>query len=378
MKIGILTQPLEHNYGGILQNYALQTVLSELGHEACTINIAGRRFQNPLRILASAAKRFFLRILGEDIKIKIWYTVKESNIISQATQQFVIKNVKTTDRIRKKVDSKLLEKYSFDAYIVGSDQVWRPRYSPQLATYFLDFLKNDTSVKKIAYAASFGVSDWEFTNVQNKKYGSLLKQFDAVSVREDTAIDLCDRYFGLYPIHVLDPTMLLNREIYISLAVKENVKENKGNLFTYILDKGIEKNRIVELVSQKYDLNAFSVMQKINYLEDGDINDRVFPPVEEWIRGFVDAQFVVTDSFHGTVFSILFNKPFIAIVNKGRGLTRFTSLLKLFQLEDRMVDSFDNFNFDSFNEIDWNKTNAILNYEKHKSLQFLREHLTSD
>ncbi len=116
-------------------------------------------------------------------------------------------------------------------------------------------------------------------------------------------------------------------------------------------------------------------MPKRSFSEPGrkDINDCVFPPVEEWIRGVIDAEFVITDSFHGTVFSILFNKPFIAIANKSRGLTRFESLLKQFQLEDRLVFPTDNFNIDNLNEIDREKTNAILVREKKRSMEFIKK-----
>jgi len=104
------------------------------------------------------------------------------------------------------------------------------------------------------------------------------------------------------------------------------------------------------------------------------INDCVFPPVEEWIRGFIDAEFVVTDSFHGTVFSILFNKPFVSIGNKGRGLSRFTSLLKMFKLENRLIFNSEYCNLDNLNSIDWERTNSILRDKREKSLRFLYEY----
>lgn len=119
-------------------------------------------------------------------------------------------------------------------------------------------------------------------------------------------------------------------------------------------------------------------MPKRSFSEPGrkDINDCVFPPVEEWIRGFIDTEFVITDSFHGTVFSIIFNKPFISIANKSRGLTRFESLLKLFQLEDRLIFSYKDLNLNGFKEIDWKKVNAILKREREKSKLFLEKYLS--
>lgn len=374
MRIGILTQPLFNNYGGLLQNYALQTILKKLGHEVCTINIKYKEITH-FHKYVSVLKRVTLRTLGQDIRIRVWPTRREAQKISQHTRKFVQKNIKTTDLITKKVDEDILKQYAFDAYIVGSDQVWRPMYSPQLPTFFLDFLEDNHKVEKITYAASFGVNDWEFTDAQTKEFGRLLKLFDAVSVREDSAVTLCRDRFGVDAVHLLDPTMLLDKDAYISLVEKEQVKESPGNLFSYILDSSSEKNKIVDTIANKFVLNAFSVMQpkRFSDLHRQGVDDCIFPPVEEWIRGFMDAQFVVTDSFHGTVFSILFNKPFISIANKSRGLTRFTSLLKLFRLGDRLVYSSGDFNPESLNEIDWEKTNRIMEREKEKSIQFLKK-----
>lgn len=375
MKIGILTQPLYNNYGGILQNYALQTVLKGLGHEVITLNI--KKESTKLRKYGSILKRSAQRLLGQKVRVRTWPTEKESLIISQYTRKFIQKNIITTDIIAKKVNERLLYYYNFDAFVVGSDQVWRPRYSPQLSTYFLDFLDNNPDVIKIAYAASFGVDDWEFTDTQTKKIKKLIKLFDAISVREDTAVGLCDKYFDINATHLLDPTMLLNIDAYISLVKKERVKESSGDLFTYILDTSSEKNYIVDMIANKYKLKPFSVMQSKRFTEynRNGINDCVFPPVEEWIRGFIDAKFVVTDSFHGTVFSILFNKPFISIANKRRGLTRFTSLLKLFKLEERLICSYEDFLIEEINEIDWDRTNLILKQEVDRSIRFIQESL---
>jgi exopolysaccharide biosynthesis predicted pyruvyltransferase EpsI len=97
--------------------------------------------------------------------------------------------------------------------------------------------------------------------------------------------------------------------------------------------------------------------------------------VEEWIRGFMDAEFVVTDSFHGTVFSIIFNKPFISIANESRGTTRFTSLLKMFNLENRLIFSPEELNLDKVKEIDWGNVNEILEQDKERAIFFLKRNL---
>jgi hypothetical protein len=172
--------------------------------------------------------------------------------------------------------------------------------------------------------------------------------------------------------------MLVEKDVYTSIVEKIKVNQSPGNLFTYILDKSFEKNKIVEEIANKYELTPFSVMPLINYHEPGErnLNDCVYPPLEKWLRGFIDAKFVVTDSFHGTIFSILFNKPFITLVNRNRGLCRFTSLLNLFNLEYRLIDPFNIKDFTKLKEIEWEKINSILSREKNKSIQFLKKHLS--
>lgn len=378
MKIGILTQPLHNNYGGLLQNYALQTVLKRLGHDVYTINVKSKKSAKLIRF-ASILKRSVQRLLGQQVRVRTWATAREAEAISQHTHKFVNRNIVTTESITRKLDSNLLNNYNFGAYIVGSDQVWRPKYSPQLSTYFLDFLENNTDVIKLAYAASFGVDDWEFTDSQTVEFKRLAKLFHAISVREDSGVELCKKYFDVDATHLLDPTMLLDKDAYISLVDNENVKESPGNLFTYILDSSDGKNSIVNTIAHKYNLKPFSVMQPKRF-SDKDvqgINDCVFPPLEEWIRGFIDAEFVVTDSFHGTVFSILFNKSFITIGNQKRGLSRFVSLLNLFELDNRLVDEENPFNVNDLfiNNINWYKVNKIQEIERAKAINFLKSYI---
>lgn len=376
MKIGILTLPLHNNYGGILQNYALQKVLTELGHEAYTIDSALRK-QSFMFLTASVFKRFFLKILGRNILIRAWPTRKEKEVISQHLISFINKYIKTTDHLRRKIDARIINKYEFDAIIVGSDQVWRLQYAPNLSTYFLDFLEKNNAIKKISYAASFGTDNWELNSRQTKKLGKLLKTFNAVSVREDIAKEMCDQHFQVDAMHVIDPTMLLSDDAYTSLISNNVNRECRKGLYTYILDSNDDNNKIIESTAQKLNLMPFSVkaLRKFSDPDKNSINECVVPALEDWILGFINASYVVTDSFHGTALSILFNKPFISIANSERGITRFTSLLKMFDLEDRLVFSFDKFSLDDVDEIDWDKTNRILDENRAKSFNFLIKNL---
>lgn len=379
MKIGIITHPIIYNYGGILQNYALQQVLIEMGHEVYTID---RLTETALKVkVLSLGKRILLKLKGKNVKLRGWQTEEESEIINRNTRGFVNQYINTTDSII--TDSQIKEihkKYDFDGYIVGSDQVWRRNKARGNNLEFLEFVEGDSAVKKIAYSASFGVSDWEYNELETKKLRKLVQLFDAVSVREDAGVQLCKEYLKVNAKLLVDPSMLLTKDRYVSLVEKEGIKSSNGNLFSYILDRNDNKSQIIKKISKDLGLDSFEVMPEQDYKmelkDDFDINKCVFPKIEQWLRGFMDAEFVITDSFHGTAFSILFNKPFIAIVNENRGASRFYSLLKSFGLENRAITEKKSVDLRLIREsIDFVEVNRILNQEREKSRIFLKEAL---
>ena len=371
MKIGILTQPLRNNYGGILQAYALQTTLKRRGHDPWIIN---REYPEPSR-LRKALSNFkwviFSLIFNKSNRSK------EREIITQHTSQFIKSYINPiTQKLTKSKHLRKLGKQGFDAFIIGSDQVWRPSYSPCITNYFLDFTENWENVKRLAYAASFGVDDWEFTQEQTIKCSKLIQMFDAVSVREDSGIDLCKKYFGVEAVHLLDPTMLLDAEDYKKIIEAENEPLSQGNLMVYILDETTEKKEIVQTIASKLNLFSFYLMPELNLPRSANspIEKYIFPSVTSWLKGFIDANFVVTDSFHGTIFSIIFNKPFIAIGNEDRGLARFSSLLKMFNLEHRLIINRSNLNKELIHEkINWEQINQSLEKKRKQTDLFFKQ-----
>jgi hypothetical protein len=382
MKIGILTLPLHTNYGGILQAYALKTVLERLGHEVWIIRRAFRpmSLRRKVKTVAYLFKRFFLKyFFHKDIIVRVRPYRSENVEIEKNCKLFIEQNIRYTEKINHTGDFSKLQKYGFDACIVGSDQVWRPEFSPCITNYFLDFLKKRNDVKKIVYAASFGVSDWEFSPKQTKLCAALAKQFDAVSVREDSAIQLCKEHLGVTAIHALDPTMLLTKEDYIGLIDRENMPKRENILFTYILDKMDAKTNMIRKTAEEMNLKVVSGMP-VNSIRfktsKKDLSDCIFPPVAEWLAGFKDAEYVITDSFHGTVFSIIFNKPFIVFENKKGGNARLKSLLKIFNLEKRFVFPSDEFSCEILPEkIDWQAVNRIISNRQNLSIRFLFDNL---
>ena len=374
MKIAILTQPLHNNYGGLLQAFALQHYLTAQGHDVLTVDFAldhKPRFFGIKTIVGNIIRKYVLR---RPIKSIVPITDEQKRAIGQHTNRFTAEYIRTSQKIYSVAEFSYIKQYGFDAYVVGSDQVWRPAYSPGISAFFLSFLnkkQDEDKVRKIAYAASFGVENCgEFSTEQLAKYAPLLQRFDAIGVREDSAVDLCLQHFGATAEHVIDPTLLLEKETYCQLVMQDNIPASKGNMMVYVLDKAPEKQRIIQQVANERGLTPYTVMPEHN---------GVYPPVTQWLRGFIDAEYVVTDSFHGVAFSIIFNKPFIAIGNHDRGLARFTSILKIFGLEDRLIFTPADLNTKLINQpIDFTKVNQLKAERQKFATVFLNQALKAE
>lgn len=372
-KIAIMTQSLGFNYGGIIQNYALQKVLIEMGHSVVTIDRGVENPNSPVKIWASKYKSLLLRyVFNKRSPIDVDYrTISRNNL------RFVKKNINKSPLLHttSQLDAYFREK-NFDLVVVGSDQVWRPKYSPNVYNFFLDFLADDHNIKKISYAASFGTEAWEFSEEETKTCSDLIQHFHGVSVREDSGINLCAEYLNRKDaVHVLDPTLLLAAEDYSVLVGNE--RKDMG-LFTYVLDDSSEKLSFINQCADHLFLEVHRNQAKLpaENIETSHLQDYEIPPLEGWLQGFRDAEFIITDSFHGTVFSIINGKPFFVLVNKSRGGTRFESLLKQLGLEDRLIYNFETFDFSNLKrDIDYHSVFSKLNELKKDSLLFLTKYL---
>lgn len=341
MKIGILSLVLHNNYGGILQSYALQTILERMGNDVVVLTkdrcpkVGLKRY---FKSILSVIFRNYIIRNGKKAK-SYWLIEKERKIIGQYTSAFIDRYI----HIRELHSLNAEALIGCDAVVVGSDQVWRSIYfKEQWKTFiedaFLKFVENKP-LKRVAYAASFGTDEWEYSDEETVECARLLKQFDAVSVRENTALKLCSEKLGCPDTQlVLDPTLLLEKEDYISLVKNRNTNPTKGDMMCYVLDMNEEMQNLVERIAEERGLSTFYANSKY---EDGNatLSERIQPPVEQWLRGFMDAKFVVTDSFHACVFSIIFGKPFIAIGNKKRGVSRLLSLLDMLSLRKNLIYS---------------------------------------
>ncbi|WP_321289663.1 polysaccharide pyruvyl transferase family protein [uncultured Sunxiuqinia sp.] len=384
MKIAILTQPLHVNYGGLLQNFALQKVLKDMGHEVYTVDLPFRDFwySKYRAIAANIVKKYILgrKEISNIIPKSNAPTAKEKLIISQYTEKFISENIDLTQRISIVEKLPKLRNYNFDAFVVGSDQVWRMAYSPGIFAFFLDFLFKNENITKIAYAASFGIDYWEYDEVTTNKLKLLIQKFDAISVREKSGVKLCRKYLDVNANFVLDPTFLLKKEHYVLFAEKAQsyFSPHSKSILLYVLDDSAMKRKVIAVVQEMLGMKTTSAMPEKKYEEKNwsDVEECVYPPVENWVRNFMDAEFVITDSFHGTLFSIIFNKQFLVIGNKERGLSRFNSILGELNLEDRMIIDEKGLTNDFMTTpINYEKVNEMLSDMQDLSIHFLEESL---
>lgn len=370
MKIAILTLPICINYGGILQAYALQTVLKNLGHDVFFLNLRYKRNPFWLRFLVNCKRFVYLYFLNKVTNL----SSKEARFVTKEVSRFVVNNIKLGRPLyAQKSLYKEYKKHKTELIVYGSDQIWRPAYAPDIYYYFGSFVRSD--VKQISYAASFGIEDAsEYTFEQLQKCTELLKAFSSISVRESSGIDICRDSLNATAECHLDPTLLLTIENYQELIAKVSTEKSKGNFLVYILDETEEKQELISRIARAKSLTPFYLNLDINDTNI-PIEKRVLPSVEQWLRGFAEADYILTDSFHGCVFSILFKKQFVSLGNKIRGTNRFESLLKKFGLEDRMLDV--NLYEDIMTllfcrTINYENVSNILNEERKRSYNFLK------
>ena len=379
MKIAIHTLIGHFNYGCILQTYALQTTLESLGH---SVKIINRREEKPVKrvllkrflgVIRDFFRRYVLKNGTVFIRNPYDATYSFGYIDFSLLKKFAQKNLKYTKINR---SSSSLNRYirnnKFDAYVVGSDQVWREEYVPEILDSFLGYLPTDDKAIKISYAASFGTSELPISKEKLPYCIELAKKFNGISVREKSGVGLVSEYFGLDAVNVLDPTFLLDATDY-----KEFIKDNSfgcNKVVSYILDNTEEKKKIVRMASTTLNVDSLNLM---DYPLNKEGRQRLYS-VEDWLAAISNAEFVVTDSFHGCVFSIIFNKPFIVVANKGRGIERFLSILQLLGLEERLIFSCSEAESKLDVCIKTPKTENVmskLKVEKEKSMDFLQRYL---
>jgi len=325
MRVLIRTLPLGYgNYGGILQAWALQKALETMGHLPITdvserpksvarsvLKRAALFARSPLpsswRVIPGDTRRHQDEPLLEFVRSEI-RTTRVFGSLSRTARQSVLQNV--------------------DAFVTGSDQVWRAAYA-DVPSYLFDFLPARDRSVRVSYAASMGSvaqNKWDANEIS--KIGTLLDGMRAISVRETDAAEWIEEQFGLRAVVAPDPTLLIDVERYRSLANTVATSPHNGGryLLAYVLDTSPELRHSIELVAEQRGLPIVD-MERSGRRRT----------VQEWLALIQRAELVVTDSFHGTVFSALFNTPFLTLVNQERGAERFATLATLLGVEERLA-----------------------------------------
>lgn len=359
----ILTHPLTGNYGGLLQAYASWSVLNSLGCNA-----------------------YIYRYIPDDLPVKSFSYIKYYG--------FLLKNLlgKRGNRLWRQlyIAKKFVGRLPFVAepktaltsdkirYYVGSDQVWRAIYCRQMRSpefYFLSFATAEQRRNSIAYAASFGVDEWEGNEAETSACAKLVQEFKAVSVREDSGVGICKSILGVDAVQMPDPTLLLERGEYENIINRDRTRANKSPwLASYILDESPE---IAQLLHDCTDAMKLAKQALLPNCDAVRWQDRIPLTVPQWLRYIRDSEYFITDSFHGCVFAIIFNKPFVCLGNESRGSARFEALLSKFELEDRLISHPTSSQLQRVltTPIDWAHVNTLLSLERERGINFLKANL---
>ena len=375
MKIAVITFfQSQNNYGQLLQCYALQQVLHDLGHKPYLI-----RYGFHQQYFHWLKKKNFLTIAGLHT---MYHKIKEVFFHGKKTSE------RGFDDFRKKYLSKSSRCYNSlaelqhrppkaDCYITGSDQVWAQLLSKNdNRSFFLDF--GPDSIKRLSYAASFAVDD--YPSDLKGKLAEQLGRFDAISVRERTGVNIC-KSVGFDATLVLDPTLLLKADQYQKLIKKPSCSHY---CFVYQVNVASKEELCWDAFSdynRKHGLSSVATFANPIYdvnMEFLDGAEYVYPSIGEWIGYVNNAEYVLTSSFHGVVFSLLFHKPFVVCLRKESmfaGNDRIITLLDALNLSDRIMGVDRRTEEIIFHPIDWGKVDSALNQKREESLGFLSNNL---
>lgn len=357
MRIGILTFQRAYNYGTIFQMYALEHVLENIGSNEVKIIDYECTYINNVYKPMHIDKRN-KSILKAIVKAVLLYDVKKRRYAG--FDNFVSKHIKLTGKVNNKNLKELNQ--VFDAFIVGSDQIWNDELTNFDEAFYLNFV-NDGS-KKYAYSASFG-----YTKIPADHYQIVskhLKDFQKISVREESAVRIIQDCTGnVTPQITLDPTLLLDSQVWNELAISINSKDKY--ILLYTVQPPVDLIKFALLLKKTTGLEIIYLNDQIKRIKGITYKSAVTP--EEFLGYFRNAEYVLSNSFHGTVFSIIFKKKFFVETRcKTQINIRAKELLELLGLQNR-----DKLDINIYNEnIDWNMVEQKLEIKKKESLNYLQ------
>jgi hypothetical protein len=365
MKVAIITLHRVFNYGSVLQAYATQKVIESLGHEAEVIDYITEQRTN--RILFLSVPDF----IKKDFLHKYTYTMLKSiSVLMKKASfgRFINQNIKLTKQ--KYITAQDLKKDppAADVYVTGSDQVWNSQYNKGIDKgFFLEFAPD--KCKKIAFVSSFGKG--ELSPEESGETKRLIHRYNAISVREDTALEILEGLEYSNAVCLIDPTLQIEREHWFELAAKRLVKE-KYLLLMLLYNEDNGAAEYAQKIAQQRGLKVVKISWEYKKPSGVDLLMTHRSP-QEFLSLFQHAEFVVTNSFHGLAFCLNMNKQFI-VVPRNEFNTRIESLLRLVHLEDRMISEVSQLTVVN-KLIKYDTVNSILDDERQRAKLFLSEAL---
>ncbi len=392
MKIGIVTFVKCDNYGAELQAYALQKKLNLLGYDAEVINLEKEKgvvessFNSYKNAIVNRYKQYGL-IKGT---VKVAELVKDKynarkayransekvEVRHKIFESFFNDYIRHSDRFYTLEEMRNMQSLPYDVMIAGSDQIWNFMQTRYLDVFFL-MMANHWKARKISYAASFSVS--RIPDSKKAMYRKYLENMDAISVRETTGVDIVKSCSDCEAIAVLDPTLLINRTEWIDFIGKKNyLPEGKKYVVIYTLSGSHYIYTLAKKIAKKLDADVINIKLGFSNVDGDDgITHICDAGPREFISIFSHAVYVITDSFHGTAFSINFNIPFTTLLNPASNInSRALSILKQTGTERRLIYDDGSKREPESLTIDFTPVNKIIETNREKSLDFLRKSLS--
>ena len=365
-KVELITLQRVPNYGSVLQAYATQKIIESLGYEVEIINYFPNRMtiKSMLRRIKNKNEklkkhmmiRMFARIIIYPSYLKRFHTFKK-----------FYKNLNQTNKEYHSNDELKKNFPDADVYCTGSDQVWNSEWNEGIdEALFLDFVPND--IKKIAISASFGKKELQENEVEITK--RLLKRYSNISLREKSGVDILNRIGISDATNILDPTLLLDKNDWD--IVSSNKFKNEEYILVYNLNRNCKIDKYAENLSKKTGLKIKYLSYQLHeFYKKGKMYCN--PKVEDFLALIKNSKYVITDSFHGTAFSLNYGKEFV-IVYPEKYSTRLQNILELLNLTERVAkDENDLSVCDS--KIDYLSVQSKLNIERQKSIDWIKNAL---
>lgn len=371
MKIGILTLHRVKNYGSVLQTYAVSEVLKKKGQSPVVIDYIPERMKPWPDLLYVRPDRYTTKDGKPNLFKKV--VLVAASILPRAYyynqfRAFISRRVKTTHKKYYTFESLCNAKFDFDMYMNGSDQIWNMDWENDIdRAYLLGFAPEGK--KKGSFAASFGKN--KLTEREINVMGEYLRKYSYISVRESSGLNILSNMGIDYGVHIIDPTLMLTQDDWGKIASKRLVKEKY--LLIYQLQPDSELIKYARKIANALGLIVVDFCRNFKCGEGVDKN-LAFRKPEDFLSAIMYADFVVTDSFHCTAFSINFNKRFLSL--NYYYPERQRSLLEKMGLLDRFIPKNININVcDLAKEIDYFSVNKKLEEERLLGESFINEML---